>query len=428
MKNKKTAGIYIHIPFCVKKCYYCDFLSGPASHEVKQAYIDALLREICLTGEICGGKDTTVTSVFFGGGTPSILPGEDIGRILGALGDCFAVRQDAEMTLEANPGTLTKKKLEEYRRLGINRLSIGLQSADNRQLRLLGRIHTYEDFLNTWGLVREAGFDNVNIDLISGLPGQTAADWEETLTKVMGLGPEHISAYSLMIEEGTPFYRWFGESGHPGDDSGNSDFPVELGVKPELIAEEEDREIYHQTKKLLTQHGYDRYEISNYARPGYACRHNLRYWQGGDYLGFGLGAASLWEHVRYSNTDSMETYVSRMTLPDSASHNMPGGVSGGGQDPFLREPIKQLSDIRREEMPLKQQQEMEEFLFLGLRCMEGISTKRFEKLFGKSYEAVYGRVTAELIGKGLLERIGSRVRLSELGIDVSNQVLAEFLL
>lgn len=361
-----------------------------------EAYIEALLCEIREAAGAYHGKTVGIPSVFFGGGTPSILPAEAIGRVLCALRETFLFDIDAEISLEANPGTVTPEKLASYREYGINRLSIGVQSCRDAELQLLGRIHTFADFLNTWKMVRDAGFDNVNIDLMSGLPGQSAADWEESLNQIIRLEPEHISAYSLIIEEGTPFYDWFGEEPHG--------FPEWLGKRPKLPDEETDRQMYHRTKELLAAAGYERYEISNYAKPGFACRHNLRYWQGGNYLGFGIGAASYWQGCRYANCTDRMDYEKSLR-------------KGGG-----------LEKIQRQREQLSTKEQMEEFMFLGLRCTAGISTEEFAARFGLDYEKVYGTVTEKLVRGGLLLREGNRVRLTELGIDVSNTVLAEFLL
>ena len=277
---KKPLELYVHIPFCVRKCGYCDFLSAPAGQEVRMAYVEQLLREI-QNAEALSGRYEAAT-VFFGGGTPSILEPELLLRILAELRRRFSFRPDAEITLEANPGTVDRDSLFRYREAGVNRLSFGLQSADNRELELLGRIHTWETFLESWHLAGEAGFDNLNVDLMSALPGQTVEGYRETVKKVQKLSPEHISAYSLILEEGTPFYeRYAGQSGL-------------------LPSEDEERQMYYDTKELLEAAGYERYEISNYAKPGYACRHNMGYCQPevafgiseGKYSGYSGGADS----------------------------------------------------------------------------------------------------------------------------------------
>lgn len=388
-------ALYIHIPFCVRKCAYCDFLSGPASAEEQEKYLTSLLEEIRLTGRLLQ-KDwkekIEVTSIFIGGGTPSLPDAIWIKKILDMVREQFALLPDAEITMEMNPGTVTAEKIAIYRKAGINRLSIGLQSTDNAELKQLGRIHTWETFLHTWDMVRAAGFQNVNIDLMSALPGQTVDSWKRTLEQVIALQPEHISAYSLIIEEGTPFYERYGE-----DVKEQSEYPP-------LPGEDADRQMYALTGRILAENGYHRYEISNYAKPGYACRHNLRYWQGGNYLGFGIGAASLWEQTRYSNTSDRERYEQILNQE------------------------KNLDALREDVEHLTVQAQMEEFMFLGLRCMNGIETKQFEEQFGQKIEKVYGEVLKRLQEERVLVWKDGRIALTEYGIDVSNAVLAEFLL
>ncbi len=370
---KKRLGIYIHIPFCIRKCSYCDFLSAPADTETRAAYLDALKREIQQEAEL--GERYEGATVFFGGGTPSLLRGEELAGILEEVSRRLSLRSDAEITVECNPGTLDRKKLEIYKSAGVNRLSIGLQSADNRELELLGRIHTWEQFLETYEQVRELGFENVNVDLMSALPGQTREGWLHTLRQVAELEPEHISAYSLIIEEGTPFYGKYREGG-----------PLE----DELPGEDLDRQMYEDTKSFLQKKGYERYEISNYAKSGYACRHNLSYWERIDYKGFGLGAASLLDNVRYRNPADLQEYIR-------------------GED---------TGKIRE---PLSKKEILEETMFLGLRKMKGV-------LVTKELQEAYGSVFQKLTGEGLLDRAGNYVRLTDRGIDVSNYALAEFLL
>lgn len=359
--------LYIHIPFCVRKCQYCDFLSAPSTKEERQEYVEGLCRQIRSYGETA--KAYRVVSIFVGGGTPSILEAGQLLDIFAAVYDTFAVEAEAEITIEMNPGTVTEEKLAAYKRAGINRLSIGLQSAKNDELKTLGRIHTYEKFLRTYELAREAGYRNINIDLMSAIPGQTVEGWEETLRKTAELRPEHISAYSLIIEEGTPFYEKYG---------------VRKGSTRELPGEEEERQMYRRTKSILEEYGYHRYEISNYALPGYECRHNLGYWDRTEYLGIGAGAASLMDNRRWND---------------------------GG-----------------EPAALSRTEQMEECMFLGLRKTEGVSKARFEAEFGCSMESVYGEVLERMYGLGMMEEAGEYVRLTERGIDVSNGVMCEFLI
>ena len=377
---KKDLGLYIHIPFCIKKCAYCDFLSWKGSGEEREAYVQALEKEISSYSEFA--KDYRVSTVFFGGGTPSVLEGEQTERILKKIRDTFRVEKDAEITLEMNPGTAQKEKLLLYRELGINRLSIGLQSVKNENLKLLGRIHTYEDFLDSYRMAREAGFDNISADLISSLPGQTLEEWKEELEILQETPLEHISVYQLIIEKGTEFYEKYGEH-------------------EELLPDEEtSREIYLWTGKYLKEHGFEQYEISNYARPSRKSRHNLRYWERKDYLGLGLGAASMVHNIRMSNTRDWEKYIE------------------GSQNPKrLREEVEFLEEPRQ----------MEEFMFLGLRKTEGVSRKEFRRIFGRDLDMVYEKALQKHLENGMLEASKDRIRLSQAGILVSNQVLSDFI-
>lgn len=370
--EKKELEIYIHIPFCVQKCAYCDFLSAPADAAMREQYIEALKEEICQQKSF--GSEYKVLSIFIGGGTPSILEGSQIAGILKEIRNYFAVEAEAEITIECNPGTLSEDKLSCYKKSGINRLSLGLQAADNQELKLLGRIHTYEEFLEGFSLARKLGFGNLNVDLMSALPGQTRDSWQETLRRVTALNPEHISAYSLIIEEGTPFYERY----KPG------------GREEYLLPDEDmERQMYYDTGEILGAAGYERYEISNYAKPGFTCRHNLGYWERREYLGLGLGASSLIKGVRYHNHRKLSAYL---------------------KGDYTHEEVQKLT--RREVQ--------EETMFLGLRKTEGV-------LLTEELLEVYKGTLQRLQKKGLLLWEGGRVRLTDLGIDVSNYALAEFL-
>ncbi len=374
--------IYIHIPFCARKCAYCDFLSFPKSKEIIQQYVDKLTKEIIWAGKQY--KDRKVSSIFIGGGTPSILEAEQMSEIMQAVRQSFYIEETAEISMEANPGTITEEKLCAYKLAGINRLSFGLQSADAAELKLLGRIHTYEEFLESYRLARTCGFDNINVDLMSALPGQTVESWEDTLTRVAELEPEHISAYSLIIEEGTPFFERYGE------DRGE-------GVLPDEDAE---REMYHRTKMILKKFGFDRYEISNYAKPGRECKHNIGYWTGVPYLGLGLGASSYVDGCRFCNCSDLEEYLA--------------------SDPGKR----------YEEQVLTEQDMQEEYFFVGLRMVQGVSLSGFEERFGVSAEAVYPGLIDRLIREGGAELGGKDrdyFRLTDFGMDVSNYIMAQFL-
>lgn len=409
--EKRPLGLYVHIPFCVKKCNYCDFLSAPAGKEEQERYIEAICREI--KGYAEQAKDYLVETIYFGGGTPSVLETEQIGRILKAIKEVFLVKgiqeepetkrrfslfgrgkqpeqqvteenNQAELTIEVNPGTAAKEKLVAYKELGFNRLSIGVQSAHEKELALLGRIHTFEEAKQCVLWAREAGFDNISMDVISALPMQTLKEYEQTLTQILALEPEHISSYSLMIEEGTPFYERYGEGGTEKD---------------KLPDEETDRAMYALTKQKLAAAGYERYEISNYAKPGFESRHNSSYWKGTEYLGFGIGASSLFTNARYHNETALSDYA---------------------------EQVMRGEDIRRDVERLVEAEAMEEFMILGLRMIKGISRTEFQKRFGRPLETVYGSALRKLKDAGLLVVEGDTVALTEHGIDVSNQVFVEF--
>ena len=402
--------LYVHIPFCIKKCGYCDFVSAPAGKGRQDAYMEALRLEICRRAEIFREKDgfleqEPVVSVFFGGGTPSVAEASQIEKTMSCIRREFVVAEDAEITLEANPGTLTSQKLSCYRRAGINRLSIGLQSANDRELALLGRIHTFAEFKESYRLAREAGFQNINVDLMAALPGQTVESFTQSLRAVTGLspGPEHISVYSLIIEEGTPFFSRYHRQA-AAREAGKKDCAP-------LPSEEAERAMYGETGRFLKTYGYERYEISNYARPGFSCRHNVGYWTGTPYLGFGISAASYTGKERFSTTRSMEEYLKAAGEP-------------GGPD---------FKTIQKEEETVTKARAMEEFMFLGLRMICGVSEQEFEKRFGRKMKDVYGEILEEMERKGLMGQKfsegekGIRWYLTRKGIDVSNYVLAEFL-
>lgn len=399
----KSISIYIHIPFCVKKCHYCDFLSAPAARPVQEAYLHALEKEI--RGSAARYAAYRVVSVFVGGGTPTVLETKALCGIIRTIQEVFALEEEAEITVEVNPGTVKAEELAALYEAGVSRLSIGLQSALPKELALLGRIHSYEDFERTYEAAVRAGFSNINVDLMMALPGQRVQDFSLTLDKVLSLKPQpaHISAYSLIIEEGTPFYECFGEQRDELERTGESSRTVgrkafsflrEEGQRW-LPSEEEERSMDALTGQKLAAAGYSRYEISNYCRDGYACRHNLVYWQRGNYAGFGLGAASMVDNVRFRNESVLQEYL---------------------RDPFRKEETAVLS----------LQEQMEEFMFLGLRLTAGVEKAQFQKLFGISMEQVYGTVLEQNERAGLLKQ-ESRVFLTEKGRDVSNYVMAQFL-
>lgn len=409
----KELELYLHIPFCERKCAYCDFLSAPADLPVRISYIKKLQEEIAYYGPQC--EEYRVSSIFFGGGTPTILEGYQLAAILETVKGHFRVAPDAEITVECNPGTLTAGKAEKLVQAGFNRISMGLQSAHDRELQLLGRIHDFSQFLESYDLARKAGFQNINVDLMSALPGQTLKSWQDTLQKVTALRPEHISAYSLIIEEGTPFYERFAEDERIREEGGH----------PRLLPEEEvERQMYELTEQFLHTKGYERYEISNYAKPGYECRHNCGYWTRKDYLGLGLGASSLMEHQRFQNTADLTEYLEQEYLSQSGnSYEMEAEKSQLQEENRF---VQTEHHIHIETLDKKS--EMEEFMFLGLRLMTGISRQRFEDTFQMTLDSVYGAVLRKLKGEQLIEEAAGYVRLTEHGIDVSNYVLSEFLL
>lgn len=378
--------LYIHIPFCIRKCNYCDFLSFPAGEETIETYCRALCEEIRRTGEAVHkrtvGPADGISTIFVGGGTPSVLSPMQIRRLFACLRQNFSIRPDAEISMEANPGTLDGEKLSACREAGVNRLSIGLQSADDGLLRTLGRIHTWEQFQENYAAARRAGFTNINIDLMSALPGQSLDNYVDTLEKVTALEPEHISSYSLILEEGTPFF-------------------ASEEIRRQLPDEGVDREMYEKTKAILHERGYERYEISNYAKEGFACRHNLGYWDGVPYLGLGLGASSYYKGARFANETSMEKYL---------------------KEPFV--PFRERQDY----FVTTKKDRMEDYMIFGLRKMAGVFLSRFEKEFGVSMEEVYGEVIRRYVDLHLLEVKGDAIRLTDAGIDVSNRIFEEFLL
>ena len=409
--KRKPLELYVHIPFCKKKCNYCDFLSAPASKPRRQEYLKALLMEIVIWSG-AAYDDYEVKSIFIGGGTPTMLDAPQMNNLIAMLKIYFNVSNSAEITIECNPESVTKEKLLAYKECGVNRLSFGLQSANNEELAVLGRIHTWEQFLESYQLARECGFANINVDLMFGLPGQTIESWSDTLKKVAELDPEHISAYSLIIEEGTPFYARYGESegqepllcGRPALSAAEKGEMTEVIAEwPDLPDEDTERAMYDVTAEILSGYGYDRYEISNYAKKNKECAHNVGYWTGIDYIGLGLGASSMFDGARFTNLRDIEIYKE---------------AGKKTQLPTDWETVRQLTDERK----------IEEFMFLGLRMMRGVSRKEFERRFKRSMDEVYGEVIAKYIDLGLLEEADGWVRLTKKGIDVSNQVLAEFLL
>ena len=386
--NRKSLGIYIHIPFCMQKCLYCDFVSGPASDEIKRNYVNYLLKEIevCIYGNK-SGSEYIVDTIFIGGGTPSVLEADCIEEILCKLKEKFEISEDCECTIEVNPGTVDSDKMEKYREAGINRLSIGLQSCNDNELKALGRIHNFKTFEEMFWAARQAGFDNINVDLMSSIPEQTEESFIRSLKRVVELNPEHISVYSLIVEEGTPFYE----------------------MNLNLPDEDTERQIYYKTGKILNENGYGQYEISNYAKHGRECRHNIRYWQCDEYIGFGVAAASCLDNVRWKNTENINKYLEYM------------------------QKASRFEDLRKEDFysekeVLTPEEQCAEFMFMGLRMNNGVSEEIFWRRFGYIPEERYGEVIAKHIQNGLLEKKDKCIRLTDKGRDICNYVMADFLL
>lgn len=378
---EKELSVYVHIPFCVQKCLYCDFLSAPASDEVRARYVDRLIREIREESE--SYVNYKVKTIFLGGGTPSVLEPAQITEVMNSFRENYSLEKDCEITIEVNPGTCSKERAEAWKNSGINRVSIGLQSLEDMELKALGRIHSADEFYETYEELVKTGFNNINIDLMTAIPGQTMESCCKTLRAVTTLNPApaHISAYSLIIEEGTPFYE----------------------KTPVLLDEDTERKMYKMTNDILYEAGYHRYEISNFAREGFECRHNKVYWQRGNYAGFGIGAASLVENVRFANGRNLQKYL----------ENGP---------------------VKEKWQELSREEQMEEFMFLGLRMTKGIKEREFQKLFGKTVDQIYPGIVDKHVKNGLLRRDydllerEERILLTDYGIDVSNVVMADFLL
>ena len=390
--EKKELELYIHIPFCVRKCNYCDFLSFPADEDTQRQYVKALCKEIFYYGAHC--RDYVVSTVYIGGGTPSWLWESDMAEIMDAVHKNFALLPDAEVSVECNPGTVTAQKFAVYRQSGINRISLGLQSAQNVELKMLGRIHTWEQFLKTYELARAGGFSNINVDLMSSLPGQ------------------HMESYadSLLIEKGTPFYDLY-----------KFDAVKQRAgmVTDALPTEDEVYEMTQLTGQMLKENGYVHYEVSNFAQPGYACRHNIGYWTRVNYLGLGLGASSLMENIRYTNTRDLYTYLEQVEV-------IREGIWENKYDDGTVEQLP-ATNLHASAESVGKYAQMEEFMYLGLRMIDGVSRDDFMHRFGMPIEAVYQEVLNHLQEEGLLERRAGRIYLTPRGQDVSNYALSQFL-
>ena len=381
--DKNEIGIYIHIPFCMKKCFYCDFVSYANKEDMIEKYIKALEKEIKIKAE--ENKLLKINTIYIGGGTPSFIDSKHIVYIINAIKESFNIKENAEITIEVNPGTVTKNKLEDYIKCGINRISIGLQTTNNELLKQIGRIHTYEQFLETYNLIRMVGFNNINVDLMLALPNQTIKDLEDSLNKVIMLKPEHISVYSLILEEKTKLYDL-----------------VESG-KLELLDESIERNMYWKVKNILEQNGYKHYEISNFAKQGYESKHNLNCWNQEEYLGMGVAAHSYLNNKRYSNTENLEQYINKL---------------------LDEEGIKNDIVTVHEEQTLEDKQK--EYMLLGLRKIEGVKISDFKNKFVQNPIYIFRKELDKLVKEDLIQVEDNNIKLTKKGLDLANLVFEEF--
>ncbi|HAT4282283.1 TPA: oxygen-independent coproporphyrinogen III oxidase [Clostridium perfringens] len=373
-------SLYIHIPFCAQKCLYCDFPSFARKDHLRKAYIEALNKEIISLRE--KHNNLEINTIFIGGGTPSVLEADELECLLKEVAK-LNMAKDIEYSMECNPGNLAEEKLEVMKKYGVNRISMGLQAKQDNLLKGLGRIHNYKTFKENFLLAKKVGFNNINVDLMFGLPNQSLNEWEETLREIISLEPAHISAYSLIIEEGTAFYNLYEND------------------KLKLPTEEEERKMYHLAKKILEENGFNQYEISNYAKEGKECRHNLAYWNMDNWIGVGSAAASYINGKRIKNISSVEEYINS---------------------------IKDNGEAVEEIINNSKNDNMEEFMFMGLRKINGIDENEFKNRFSMNINDVYGEILNKYIGEGLLIRESGRIFLSEKGIEISNVIMADFLL
>ena len=374
----KELGIYVHIPFCKQKCSYCDFISYCDKNDLIEKYIKALKQEI----ENSSVNEYEISTIYIGGGTPSYIESKYISEILKTIKQKYNISRNVEITIEVNPGTATKEKLRDYVEAGINRISIGLQSCNNNLLKMIGRIHTYEEFLSTYKLAREVGFKNINVDLMIGLPNQTLDDVKKSLEEISKLNPEHISVYSLIVEEGTPIEKKIAKG------------------QLKLPNEELEREEYWEVKKFLENLGYKHYEISNFAKTGYESKHNLNCWEQKEYLGFGAAAHSYMKKTRYSNTENIEKYINQE---------------------MQSKQLHMVHEVQKEE------EQKKEYMLLGLRKIDGVQISSFKNKFGCNPIMEFKNELNKLTQEGLIEIDLDQIKLTEKGIDLANIVWEEFI-
>ena len=391
----KEEGIYIHIPFCVKKCYYCDFVSYPDKLDCQKEYIEKLKQEICEESDIL--KNVNVTTIYIGGGTPSLIDSKYIIEILECLYK-YIGRKEREITIEINPGTVTKEKLKNYKRVGINRISIGLQSSSDRILKTIGRIHNFQEFLEAYNLIVDEGFENINVDLMLGLPEQTIEDLKQSIKEVLNLKlkPKHISIYSLIVEENTPLDKMLENK------------------EINLPDDEYEREQYAYVKNMLELNGYNHYEISNFAKKGYESKHNVNCWKQKDYIGFGVAAHSYLDGIRFSNTNILREYINnqKFSLPikeDLIGKKLP-----------IKSGVKTIHELQ------SQKDKENEYMLLGLRMIDGVSISEFKNKFIDNPIYLYHEKLEKLVNAGLIEIDLDNIKLTRKGLDLANIVWEEF--
>lgn len=386
----KELSLYIHIPFCKKKCNYCDFASFPNKDDYHENYVKSLILEIKEKSIL--SKDFTVTTIFFGGGTPTFLSEQLITSIMDTINCNFKIHKTAEISIEANPATFDFNKLVTLKKIGFNRISLGLQAWQNPLLEKLGRLHTIEEFIENFSMVKKAGFENINIDIMFALPNQNLNMWKETLSNVVNLNPTHISVYSLIIEEGTPFYS-----------------DLELG-NITITDEDLDRDMYHYAQSFLGEKGYSQYEISNFSKSEYQCKHNIVYWSMKNYMGLGLSSHSYFNNERFHNTYNIDEYITTY------------------ENQNLSININNHKILKLDLEILTENDIISEYMFLGLRMNKGISKNNFQNRFNKTINDVYPNIIETLINDNLLVETEDCIYLTQLGFDLSNLVFEKFLL
>ena len=388
MENKNELGIYIHIPFCKQKCYYCDFISFVDKQEYIDKYIESLKREL----DSYELNKYNITTIYVGGGTPSVIPSKNIKDLLYNIKEKIKENktnwEDIEITLEVNPGTVDRKKLEEYKKAGVNRLSIGLQSANNKLLKEIGRIHTFEEFLKTYNIAKQVGFKNINVDLMIGLPNQTIEDVKQSLTQIIKLNPTHVSVYSLIVEENTKMEKMINSN------------------KLKLPNEEIERQMYWYVKNTLELNKYNHYEISNFSKKGKESKHNLNCWEQKEYIGLGVAAYSYLNNIRYGNTSSLEKYIEIKKFIDKKELEE--------EEIRIIDEIQNLDDRKKE------------YMLLGLRKIEGISIQKFKEKYIDNSIFLFRKELEKLVNEKLLVIDGDNIKLTNKGLDFANIVWEEF--